>query len=578
MKVTDYIVQFLKSKGIVDVFGYQGTMIAHFIDSICNDSTMKNHSCYNEQGAAFAACGYSKVSGRTSVAYATSGPGALNLLSGIADAYYDSVPVIFITGQLNTTEYTEINDLRQQGFQQTNVVEITKAITKYSVFIDNAENIIYLLEKAFAIANEGRKGPVLLDIPMNIQRAEIDLDNVRHFTEDMSKKENEEEACQLIFREIQKAKAPIFLVGNGVRLGDCRKSLIKDLVEKYNIPLITSMLARDILPYNHKLNFGFIGSGYGHRFANLIAYKKADLIISLGCSMCRRQTGIRTEKFAENATIIRVDIDEIELKRKVHKNETSIVADANLIINRLLKKEYVHDVTFDEWLKKCNYIKKITQNFDDLCLERIPNKIIYSLSNRLKTDCTVVSDVGQHQVWCAQSFQVKDGQKMLFSGGHGAMGFALPAAIGAYYATRRPVICIAGDGAFQMNIQELQWVKREQIPILILVLNNSSLGLIQQQQDDFFGGKHYGSGIEGGYVAPCFSDIGNAYGIDSYTVSSENEINDILNKNFVINKPILIEIYLANNTKAYPKTYFGEEMFNQRPLLDVDILNELLEI
>lgn len=572
MNVSEYIVNYLEQKGIKDYFGYQGTMIAYFIEAICSNPNVSNHSCYNEQGAAFAAVGYAKTKQCCGVAYATSGPGALNLVSGIADAYYDSVPVIFVTGQLNTTEYTEITELRQQGFQQTDVVGVTRPITKYSVMIDDVSKVFDELEKAWNIANSGRKGPVVLDIPMNIQKAEMP-DDCNKMQQKVKQNETDFSFVNDIFRMLDEAKRPILMLGNAITRTD--KGLIRRLVDKINIPVMTSMPGIDLIDSDDRRNLGYLGAAYGFRAANIVAYRKADLILSLGSSMCRRQTG-NPDKFAVNANIIRVDLDEIELKRKVHGDEISYVADVNELIPYIVESDYTAPDR-EEWISICNICKTKTEEFNASCDERIPNAWVKRIGELATTDSTFAIDVGQHQIWSAQSLPSMCNRRIIFSGGHGAMGFSLPAAIGAYYAGRNKTFCIAGDGAFQMNIQELQWVVREQIPVTIFVMNNNVLGLIRQQQDDFFGSRYYGSSTEGGFESPSFVDIGRAYGIDSYMVSDINELDALKN---TINemKPVLIEVALPVSTKAYPKTYFGQEMYHQKPYISDELMEELLSL
>lgn len=578
MNVSDYIVKYLENLGIKHFFGYQGTMIAYFAEAVYLNPNVQNHSCYNEQGAAFAACGYAKASGSLAVAYATSGPGALNLISGIADAYYDSAPVLFITGQLNTSEYTDISDLRQQGFQQTDVINIVKPVVKYATMLISAEKIAYELEKACYIATSGRKGPVLLDIPMNIQKMKICEDGLEHFSPFHKNLVSDRycDAADIILSFLQKSKHPVFLLGNGISKNEEEREVINKLVNKYKIPVLTSILGKDLIEESSPYNIGFIGSAYGHRSANIIIYEKTDLIISLGCSLCRRQTGGNTERFAQNAKIIRVDIDDIELKRKIHEDEISLNCDVTQVIRELVKRKCECD--FSDWLCICQRIKSLTADFDSLCPTRLPNQYIYAISKILPNHSVIVSDVGQHQMWIAQSFGAKKGNRILFSGGHGAMGFALSAAIGAYYATGLKPVCIAGDGAFQMNIQELQWVFREKIPIIIFIFNNHVLGLIRQQQDDFFHGNYFGSSAEGGYSAPSFVNIAKAYEINSRQINSLEElyaVSDILSS---VRQPLLLEIMLPETSRAHPKTYFGEEMNNQRPYIPAELLKQIKEM
>ena len=364
MKVSDYIADFLAEQEIFDIFGYQGTMIAHFVDSIGKHKLLRNHSCYNEQGAAFAAVGYAKATGKTGVAYATSGPGALNLVSGIADAYFDSVPTVFFTGQLNLYEYTGISTLRQQGFQEVDIVSTVQKYTKYSVQIQNKEDIRYELEKAFFYAQEGRKGPVLIDIPMNIQRETVELKNLRRFKPYNRLYDDPEEAASYITEQLKKANRPIFLIGNGVKKDSTGHKLIQILINKFNIPVISSMPAKHLFESNDQLYFGYLGSAYGYRAANLIACKKADLIISFGCSMCRRQTGTKPDLFAEQAKIIRIDIDREELKRKVHYDEKSFCTDYENVVKLLLSS--IDFKTEEKWIKSCMYIKDKMKQFDDI--------------------------------------------------------------------------------------------------------------------------------------------------------------------------------------------------------------------
>lgn len=576
MKVTDYIVEFFEKQGIHDFFGYQGTMIAHLVDSICKKETVRNHMCYHEQGAAFAGCGYAKVSGECAMVYATSGPGAVNLLSGVADAYYDSTPVVFITGQLNSYEYTEVAQLRQQGFQETNVVAMAKPVTKYAVQVTAAKDVERELEKAYTIASSGRKGPVLIDLPMDIQKQDM---TPTHTIEklkagsDFQAGVEESTAAKSILKQITEAKAPVLLLGRGVCEEPSFRPHTRALVEKLGIPVITSLPARDMLPGRHPLNFGHLGAAYGHRYANLILMKKTDLIVSLGCSMCRRQTGQKTENFASQAHIVRVDLDPIELRRKVHREEEDICLDARGVIQAMNAADYtpIHG----QWLSKCQGWREKLVAFDSDCPERYPNEFIKQISSWLPEQMAVYGDVGQHQIWLSQSFEVREGQRLAFSGGHGAMGFALPAAIGGHYATARPTACFCGDGAFQMNIQELQWVAREQVPVLMVVLNNQSLGLIQQQQDDFFEKNHFGSTEDGGYTSPDFARIGDAYGIPSCSVSSPEEAVGYLKK-MDFQKPFLMQIELSVDSRAYPKTYFGEEMYNQKPYMSRELMEEIL--
>ncbi len=577
MKLSDYIVNFLEKKGIHDFFGYQGTMIAHFVDSIEKNPNTRNHSCYNEQGAAFAACGYAQTTKSCACAYATSGPGAANLLSGVAEAYFDSLPVIFLTGQLNTYEYTKIPGIRQHGFQEMDVVSMAKPVTKYAVQITDEKEIVKELNKAYHLATTGRMGPVLLDLPMNIQRGQVN-EPVYDMEFEETEKDESREAAQAIQEALSRAKRPVILLGNGVREKDA-SLLLEKFAGPLEIPVVTSVLAKSELAFDHPLNFGCIGSAYGHRYANMIVNAKSDLLLCFGISLCPRQTGVNAAGFAQNAKILRVDIDEVNLQRRIHEDasmELAFAADTGKVIAFLAQESYP-EKTFALWGKVCKEIKNTLQDVDNHMEEFYPNRLLGEVSKALGSADVVSVDVGQHMIWSYQAFQNREGQKLLFSGGHGAMGYALPAAIGAYYATEKPVACICGDGAFQMNIQELQWVKRENIPVRILVLNNQALGLIRQQQKDYFDGVFAGASEEGGFTSCQFAEVAKGYGIAAAQVSY-GEAAEKLPGLLKGKGPILVEILLENSTCAYPKTCLGEPIHNQRPYMDKEIYEKMLQL
>ena len=602
IKLTDYVTEFLQRKGIHDFFGYQGTMIAHLVDSIEHNPNTRSHSSYNEQGAAFAACGYAQAKDACACAYATSGPGAVNLLSGVADAYFDSLPIIFITGQLNTYEYSGINGLRQQGFQEIDIVSMAKPVTKYAVQIREPQDIIRELNLAWQIANTGRKGPVLIDLPMNVQRGEVcdpvyDMEFPEEETEtavygqknsgngaafyrkavDKADSADADVAAEDILCKLKKARRPVFMIGHGAA-GSAEKNLVR-IAREHHIPVITSVLARSVLSWDDPLNCGCIGGAYGHRYANMIANAKSDLLVCFGISLCTRQIGTKVHEFAKNAEIVRVDIDPYNLQREIHeggKDEKCFCVSAEEVAEKLLTDEKEIG-SYGEWLSVCQRIRKELTQVDDATPERYPNRMIAYLSGQLGDTGAVAVDVGQHMVWSYQSFHNKQNQKLLFSGGHGAMGYALPAAIGAYYATGKPVACICGDGAFQMNIQELQWVKRENIPVKMIVMNNEALGMIRHLQRDYFDCVFADTSDGSGFSSCAFADVAKAYGIPSKRIQRE-EVEDASGEFLEQNGLGLLEIMLENGTYAYPKTCLGEPIHNQQPYIPKQIFDELMEI
>lgn len=594
MKLSDYVVAFLQKKGIRHFFGYQGTMIAHLVDSIERNPDTENHSSYNEQGAAFAACGYAQAKEECACAYATSGPGAVNLLSGVADAYYDSLPVIFLTGQLNTYEYSGIKGLRQQGFQETDIVAMAKPITKYAVQIRDAEDIVTELNKAYHIATTGRRGPVLIDLPMNIQRGEVENPVYdMEFEGDVCGVEMEEavetasahilhgtdEAVRAICDELEQAKRPVIMLGHGVDSAVSQQKLIR-FARSRQIPIITSVLAKSVLAYDDPQNFGCIGGAYGHRYANMIANAKSDLLLCFGISLCTRQIGTKVNEFAKGAKIIRVDLDPYNLQRNIHENgenEIKILAETGTLIQALDKVPCREQEGISDWMVVCSEIRENLQAVDDALPERYPNRMIGELSDMLKDTGAIAVDVGQHMVWSYQSFKNREGQKLLFSGGHGAMGYALPAAIGAYYATGKPTACICGDGAFQMNIQELEWVKRENLPVKIMVMNNEALGMIRHLQRDYFDCLFAGTTDGCGFASCDFSKVAAAYGIPSCRMHCE-DVKEEAPQFMEGQGPKLLEVMLEHGTFAYPKTCLGEPIHNQQPYAPKSVYDHLMAL
>lgn len=561
MKVSDYIVEFLIKKEITDVFGYPGGMVTHLMDSFYKyRDKIHAHVNYHEQAAAFAACGYAQVSHRPGVAYATSGPGATNLITGIANAYFDSIPTIFITGQVNTYEAASGN-LKQKGFQETDIISMVKPITKYCKYIDDANILQEELEKAYQICTDGRKGPVLLDIPMNIQRTMI---NIQEQVQKHTDMEPIEKSIDLK-KYIADCRRPVLLLGNGAH--ECSSIEIQELIKELGIPVVTSMIAVDLVDKDNMYNYGFIGA-YGSRVANFVI-AKADLIISLGSRMDIRQVGADTKGFSPQAKLVRFDIDTTEFERKIKEDELQIHYDIENAIS-ILRTIKFENTILCEWKNVCDEIKNKLLHYDD----REYNHLIEQMSTYIPDEYTITTDVGQNQVWVAQSFRNKIKQRILFSGGLGSMGYSLPAAIGAYYGTKRPVISFNGDGGLQMNIQELQFIARENIPIKIIILNNKSLGMIRHFQEMYFDSTFTQTKKEYGYTSPDFQKLANAYGI-SYIKGNETEQ---LQKKLIDNQPCIIELELSDTTYVHPKLAMGKLNYDQEPSLPKDILDYLLSL
>lgn len=557
-------VEYLIAEGITDVFGYPGGMVTHLMDSFSKYQDRINaHVTYNEQGAAMAACGYAQVSGKFGVAYATSGPGATNMITGICNAYMDSIPTLFITGQVNSFEQKGRLKVRQRGFQETDIVSMVSSATKFAVQVNDAQKIKYYLDKAFYIANTGRKGPVLLDIAMDVTRTEINPEELEGFKPQCEEKKDFD--IQSIISIIKKAKRPVLLLGNGVARDDKADSSWKDRLNQLAIPVVTTMIAVDVQEGLDKC-YGFIGA-YGDRTANFVV-AKSDLVIAVGARLEVRQVGAKRENFAPDSILIRVDIDSNELEYKVHADEIGIVADSNEFLNALLTAW--SEVNYKAWISVCDEIKSHLYGTDD----RKSNGFVRAISKLIPESSVITTDVGQNQVWVAQSFNLSKGQRILFSGGHGAMGYSLPASMGAVLATKQPVFSFNGDGGIQMNIQELQVVARENLPIKIVVFNNYALGMIRHFQEMYFNNNFYQTISDGGYTVPSFKDIAKAYKIAYKKIE---KVDDLQKDIFESNGPELIEIVIGEPTYVFPKLEYGKPNYDQEPLLDRELLKELLE-
>ena len=576
IKISDYIIEFLLSKNINKTFGYIGGAIAHIYHSIDKYKEMEIINCIHEQGAGFAAEGYARITGKSGVAFATSGPGATNLITPIGSCYFDSVPTMFITGQVNTYEYKYDKPVRQIGFQETDIVSIIKPIVKYAVMVDKVEDIRYELEKAYYLSQEGRKGPVLVDIPMNIQRTEVDISSLKSFFDsneyfELENNKKEKNNVDEVINLLKESKRPIVLIGGGVRLSNANVELL-NYVEKYSIPVVYSLMGKDAISEDYKYNLGLIGS-YGNRYGNL-ALANSDLILVLGSRLDTRQTGTSLDTFAREAKIIQVDVDKNELGSKI-KIDIEINSDVKDFITTLNKYEINIDIT--EWLKKLKEYKNkfsSTVGFDNNL--KIPNYVVSIISKYLQ-DEDICVDVGQHQMWTAQSLNIKATQRVLFSGGMGAMGFALPASIGACIGSNKRTVVIAGDGGIQMNIQELEVINRRKLPIKIFVLNNKNLGMVRQFQELYFDKKYLGTIDD--YSVPNLVEITKAYGIKARKIDDISKLGIELKDIFSNNEPELINIELpVEMTTVEPKLIVNKPIEDMHPFIAKDDLKALMII
>lgn len=562
MKVSDFIAEFLVKKGIKSVFELSGGMITHILDSLNQKTDIKIITMHHEQAAAFAAEGYARVTGLPGIALATSGPGATNLLTGIGSCYFDSTPAVFITGQVNRHELKGDRGIRQLGFQETDIVSMVRPITKACFQISDPDTIPAIFEQAFKIALEGRPGPVLIDIPMDVQRIQIEPEYF--LSEKTEHLEIDSIILQNLIKDIKQSKRPLILAGRGIKASKSQ-NVFNQFVEKTKVPVITTLLGLDTINYDDKLRVGFIGS-YGNRWAN-IAFGECDLLIVLGSRLDIRQTGADT-KFIENRKIYHIDCEKDEINNRV-KGCEAIVADLHSFFIDFDKAGSSLLFDFHEvWMNHINDLKKTWPDTKELTPSGInPNVFMHSLSSQSQKAKAYLADVGSHQMWTAQSLELRNNQHFLTSGGMGAMGFSLPAGIGACIAlNKEPVVVIIGDGCMQLNIQELQTIVRNKLPVKIVVMNNRTLGMIRQFQDSYFESRYQST--YWGYDAPDFAKVAIAYGIDAMTIENPAEIESALGwlwKDKNSTKPQLLQVMIDPYTNTYPKIAFGRPITEMEP-------------
>ncbi|WP_145590520.1 thiamine pyrophosphate-binding protein [Yersinia aleksiciae] len=569
MKASDAVAKVLADTQVIYGFELIGGMITHLVDSINLLGKTKLVSMHHEQGAAFAASAVARATNHKvmGVALGTSGPGATNLITGIADCWLDSHPCLFLTGQVNTHELKGERAIRQQGFQELDSVALVRSITKYAHQVGHIDELIPCLLKAIAIARSGRPGPVLLDIPMDIQRAEVDdavLDELLSVWAYESSLAPEQSArYDDVWALLEKAQKPVFLIGGGaVNMPGFSQWLSE--VSKLGIPHVASLKGAEKLPASEHY-LGMLGA-YGTRAANY-AVQNCDLLIVFGSRMDVRQTGAKTETFAHNAHIVQFDLDAAQLDNRVKAQQS---------INANLEAVFASFVTHAPNLRsvptawQAHLAQVFEQSFKDEYTDwSISPFELFSTLNELAEGQALdyVVDVGNNQMWAAHTLRLGSRQAMHHSGGLGTMGFAIPAAVGACIAGSKPVVVITGDGGAQLNIQELDIIARERLPILTVVLNNHSLGMVRGFQEMYFEGRN-SSTYWDGYTSQ-FQALGAAYGIDSRSLNDLETFKAAVSEFLENGKPMLIEVLMPDARECRPRLEFGRPINEQSPRLEL---------
>lgn len=554
---SEALVQSLLKEGVQTIFGYPGGAIMPVYDALYNYQKELSHVLVrHEQGAVHAAQGYARVSGKVGVAIVTSGPGATNAVTGIADAMIDSTPMVVISGQVASPL------LGTDAFQETDVVGVTQPITKWNYQVRKAEDIPHAIARAFYIARSGRPGPVLLDITKDAQFATFDYayEPVKFIRSYRPVPEANPSQVAEAAKLINLAKKPLALIGQGIILGNAEKEL-KEFIEKSGIPAAWTLLGLSVLPTEHPLNVGMLGM-HGNYGPN-IKTNEADLIIAIGMRFDDRVTGDLT-KYATNAKVVHLDIDPAEISKNVHA-DAPVLGDVKTTLPMLTKQinENKHEAWLEEF-RACDRIETdriITKQFypdkPGLTMSEVINKV----SDAYKDDAIVVTDVGQHQMMASRYFRFKQSRSLVTSGGLGTMGFGLPAAMGAQLgAPDRPVCLFVGDGGFQMTIQELGTIFQTEIPVKIVLLNNNFLGMVRQWQELFFDKRYASTEL----INPDFQLIAKGYFIETAKVSVREDLDDAIAKMVNHNGPYLLEVMVEKEGNVFPMVPAGASVSDIR--------------
>ncbi|RLI78524.1 acetolactate synthase large subunit [Archaeoglobales archaeon] len=539
MRGANAIIKALEMEGVRHIFGIPGGAIIEVYDALF-DSEITHILTRHEQAAVHAADGYARASGKTGVAFATSGPGATNTVTGIANAYMDSSPIVVMTGQVPTAL------IGNDAFQEADITGITMPITKHNYLVTDATKLPEIIKEAFTIASTGRPGPVLIDLPKDVTIADIEfnypekIDLIGYKPKTAGHPRQIKRASELIM----KSERPVILAGGGIRLSEAQEELLK-LAETIPAFVVTTLMGKGAISETHPLCLGFVGM-HGTKYADY-ALHEADLVIAVGCRFSDRTTG-RVSDFAPYAKIIHIDIDPAEIGKNV-RVDVPIVGDAKLVL-----KELVNHVQYKqrkEWEDKVNdwrrsyplrYIKE---------KDKIKPQFVIEKVYELNPDAIVTTEVGQNQMWAAQYFKVKHPRQFISSGGLGTMGFGFPAAMGAQTAfPEKTVVDIAGDGSILMNIQELATCVDYHIPVKICVLNNAYLGMVRQWQELFYNERYSATRLR--YEGLSFEKIAKGFGAVGMTVEKPSEVEDALKEAFEIDTPVLIDFWVEKLENVYP--------------------------
>ncbi|WP_323085682.1 acetolactate synthase 2 catalytic subunit [Providencia alcalifaciens] len=548
MNGAQWLVQALRTQGVDTVFGYPGGAIMPVYDALY-DGGVEHLLCRHEQGAVIAAIGYARSTGKTGVCIATSGPGATNVITGLADALLDSVPVVAITGQV-ASEF-----IGTDAFQEIDVLGLSLACTKHSFLVESIEDLPRILAEAFAIANSGRPGPVLIDIPKDIQLQHAELSPYLMPVEQQDS--TSEDAIQQARTLLEQSEKPMLYIGGGVGMSGAVTEL-RAFIEQTKIPSVATLKGLGAVHPTDKNYLGMLGM-HGTKAAN-ISVQRCDLLIAVGARFDDRVTG-KLNTFAPNAKVIHIDIDHVELD-KLRQTHVALLGDAKALLPQLMVTKNI-----TSWQEEVQQLKQeFGWRYDH------PGEPIYAplllkqLSDKMKPNTVVTTDVGQHQMWSAQHIVVDGPENFLTSSGLGTMGFGIPAAVGAQVA--RPedtVVCVSGDGSFMMNVQELGTIKRKQLPVKILLLDNQRLGMVRQWQELFFEQRYSETILTDN---PDFVALANAFGIQGRRITCKSEVDAALDELLTSEGAFLLQVSINELENVWPLVPPGasNEKMMEKPL------------
>lgn len=534
----EIICECLLEQGVDTVFGYPGGAALNTYDALYKYSDKINHVLTaHEQGASHAADGYARSTGKTGVVMTTSGPGATNIVTGIATANIDSIPMVAITGNVNT------DLLGKDSFQEVNIVEITKPITKASFLVEKVEDLADTIRKAFALAQEGRKGPVLVDVPKDVTANKTEFTAIEINTREPFEIENPE-SIREIQELIRNAKKPMIYAGGGILSGDASNEF-KAFAELIDAPVCCSLMGLGCIPASHPLCVGNIGMHGGYETGMITM--ECDLMIACGARFSDRVAG-DPKKFGEQAKIVQLDIDKKEINKNVNVDKYVIGDVKDILIALTVGLEQQNH---PQWLAQ---VEEWKHHFDDTKLPEseypLPQEILSAVNEIKANDDIIATDVGQHQMWVAQFAKIEKDKTLLTSGGMGTMGFGMGAAIGAQTAhPDKRVFLVTGDGSFHMNLNELVTMKSYNLPVVVLVMNNTVLGMVRQWQKLFYGNRFSQTDP---HRATDFVELAKSFGVDGMRITKKEEIKDVLQQAFDLNKPVVVDCRISPDVNVLP--------------------------